>query len=56
MVLSNIAYRHPDLDLADSFRRLPEGADTSAGAEKAAPYADKVLAISTVPRVRQAWP
>ena len=50
MVLSNIACRHPDLDLADGFRKLPEGANVSAAENKAAPYADKVLAIPTAPR------
>ena len=37
MVLSNLAFRHPDLNIADGFKRLPLGADTSAASEKAAP-------------------
>jgi hypothetical protein len=45
MVLSNIAYRHPDLNLTDGFRKLPVGADVSAAEEKAAPFADKVLSV-----------
>ena len=45
MVLSNIAYRHQDLNLADGFRRLPEDAYVSAAEEKAGPFADKVLSV-----------
>lgn len=36
MVLSNFAYRHPDLDLDDGFRKLPGDADVSVAEEKAA--------------------
>ena len=49
MVLSNIAYRHQDLNFADGFRRLPEDAYVSAAEEKAAPFANKVLAIPRAP-------
>jgi hypothetical protein len=45
MVLSNIAFRHPDINLADGFRRLPEGADISAVEEKAAPFANNMLSV-----------
>ena len=54
MVLSNIACRHPDLDLADGFRKPPEGADVSAAEEKAALLAAKVLSVPTAPHGRQA--
>jgi hypothetical protein len=37
MVLSNLAYRHPELNLADGFRKLPAGADASAAEKKATP-------------------
>ena len=49
MVLSNIAYRHPDLNLADGFKRLPIGADVSAAEEKAGPFVDKVLTVPRIP-------
>nr|XP_040249731.1 uncharacterized protein LOC120967188 [Aegilops tauschii subsp. strangulata] len=45
MVLSNIACRHPELDLDDGFKKPPAGADIVAAKEKAAPCADKVLLV-----------
>ena len=47
MVLRNIAYCHPDHNLANDFRKLPEGAYVFATEEKADPFDDKVL---TIPR------
>ena len=40
MVLSNIACRHPELDLDDGFKKLPAGADVTT-----APRADRVLRV-----------
>ena len=54
LVLSNLAFHHPDINLADGFKRLPPGADTSTAAEKDGPLADKVFSIPRVPRGRQA--
>nr|XP_020166368.1 myosin heavy chain, striated muscle-like [Aegilops tauschii subsp. strangulata] len=45
MVLSNIACRHPELDLDDGFRKPPVGADVAAAEHKAAPRADRVLRV-----------
>ena len=45
MVLSNIACRHPDLDLHDGFKKPPAGADIAPAKEKAASRAAKVLHI-----------
>ena len=45
MVLSNIAYRHPDLDLDDCFKKPQAGADVVASKEKAASRADRVLRV-----------
>ena len=45
MVLSNIACRHPELDLDDGFKKPPAGADVGAAKEKAAPWADRVLHV-----------
>ena len=56
MVPSNNAYRHPDLNLADGFRRLPEDADVSTAEEKASPFADKILAVPMALQGLQAWP
>ena len=53
MVLSNIACRHPDLDLDDGFKKPPAGADVAAAKEKAASRAAKVLHIPTASRSRQ---
>ena len=54
MVLSNLSYRHPNLDLNDGFRKATPGADVPAAEEKAAPLTDKVLKVPTAPRSRQA--
>ena len=45
MVLSNIACRHPNLDLDDGFKKLPVGTDIPAAKEKAASRADRVLRV-----------
>nr|XP_020156483.1 uncharacterized protein LOC109741810 [Aegilops tauschii subsp. strangulata] len=45
MVLSNIACRHPELDLDDGFKKPPVGADVAAAEKKAAPCADRVLRV-----------
>lgn len=49
MVFSNLAYRHPDVNLSDGFKRLPAGADVSVAEAKEAPFADKVLFVPRVP-------
>ena len=54
MVLSNIACRHPDLDLDDGFRKPPAGANVSATKEKAAPLAAMVLRVPTASQSRPA--
>ena len=51
LVLSNLAFFHPDLNLADGFKKFLSGVDTSAPAEKAAPLADTVLSVPRVPEV-----
>ena len=43
MVLSNLAWRHPDLDLKDGFRKPPPGADVPAAEEKATPLPRRFL-------------
>nr|XP_020171155.1 autophagy-related protein 11-like [Aegilops tauschii subsp. strangulata] len=45
MVLSNIACRHPELDLDDGFKKLLAGADITAAKEKVAPRANRVLHV-----------
>nr|XP_020166580.1 uncharacterized protein LOC109731614 [Aegilops tauschii subsp. strangulata] len=45
MVLSNIACRHPELDLDDGFRKLLVGADVAATEHKVDPCADRVLRV-----------
>ena len=45
MVLSNIACRHPELDLDDGIKKPLGGADVTAAGEKAAPHADRVLRV-----------
>src|SRR5215216_2741895 len=50
MVLSNLACFHPDIDLADGFKKPPTSADIQAAKEKAAPLAVKALKIQTTPR------
>nr|XP_020189997.1 myosin-11-like [Aegilops tauschii subsp. strangulata] len=54
MVLSNIACRHPDLDLDDGFRKPLAGTDISATKEKAALRAAKVLHVPKASSYRQA--
>ena len=56
LVLSNLAFHHPDLNLADGFKKLPPGADTSASTEKATHLADKVLSVSSVLGGRRGQP
>ena len=46
LVLSNLAFFHPELDLSDGFKKLPSGADTSAATEKAVPLSDRILKVS----------
>ena len=45
MVFSNIAFRHPELDLDDGFKKPLAGADIAAAEEKAAPRAKWVLCV-----------
>ena len=45
MVLSNIACRHPDLDLDDGFKKPPVCADVAATKEKAASRAYRLLRV-----------
>ena len=45
MVLRNIAYCHPDLNLTDGFRKLSAGADVFVVEQKAASFSVKVLSV-----------
>ena len=45
MVLSNIACRHPELDLDDGFKKPPASADIAAAEKNATPRADRVLRV-----------
>ena len=56
LVLSNLAYCHPDLNLSDSFKRLPAGVNISAAEAKASPFAEKVLSVPRVPEDQHARP
>ena len=54
MVLSNIACRHPDLDLDDGFRIPPVGADIASTKEKVASRVARVLHVPKASRSRHA--
>jgi len=56
LVLSNLAFLHPDLNLPDGFKKLLPGADTSTAVEKVAPLAENVLSIPRVPEGHHAHP
>ena len=45
LVLSNLAFFHPDLDQSDGFKKRPSGADTFVVAKKVGPLTDRVLSV-----------